>query len=69
MFRSLHLCPQAHYQSAGGVVGALLAAAGTRLPGDEWALAAGNSLGCGPLLFHLPQVSGRCVQAAAGASG
>ncbi|PSC75198.1 Sodium hydrogen exchanger 7 [Micractinium conductrix] len=46
-----------HFQSTGGVVGALLVAAGTHLPGSEWAVAEGNSLGRGPLLFHLPQAA------------
>ncbi|KAL4437060.1 hypothetical protein ABPG75_004199 [Micractinium tetrahymenae] len=45
------------FQSTGGVVGALLAATGARLPGSDTAVAEGNSLGRGPLLFHLPQVA------------
>lgn len=47
--------PQEYYQSTGGVVGALLAGAGTALPGSDVAVAEGNSLGRGPLVYHLPQ--------------
>lgn len=36
-------------------MGALLAAAGTALPGSDVAVAEGNSLGRGPLVYHLPQ--------------
>lgn len=50
-------CLQEHYQSTGAVVGALLAAAGSALPGSDEAVAEGNSLGRGPLVFHLPQTA------------
>lgn len=41
------------------MVGALLAAAGAALPGSDAAVAEGNSLGRGPLVFHLPQARAR----------
>ncbi|GAB4813268.1 hypothetical protein N2152v2_000314 [Parachlorella kessleri] len=44
-----------YYQGIGGTVGVLLAMTGTRLPGTELALAEGNTLGKGPVVFHLPQ--------------
>lgn len=44
-----------YYQGAGGVVGVLLSMTGTKLPGTELALAEGNSLGKGPIVFHIPQ--------------
>lgn len=47
---------QEYYQGIGGTVGLLLAVAGTRLPGSEVAIAEGNTLGRGPIVFHLPQV-------------
>ena len=47
---------QEYFQGIGGCVGVLLAVTGSRLPGQEAAVAEGNSLGKGPLLFHIPQV-------------
>jgi len=44
-----------YFQSAGGVVGVLLCMTGTKLPGTEMAIAEGNTLGKGPLVFHVPQ--------------
>ncbi|KAI3423997.1 hypothetical protein D9Q98_009830 [Chlorella vulgaris] len=44
-----------YFQGTGGVVGSLLALTGTRLPGNETAVAEGNTLGKGPTLFHVPQ--------------
>lgn len=43
------------FQGAGGLVGALLSLAGSRVPGKEWAVAEGNAVGRGPLVFFLPQ--------------
>lgn len=48
---------QERFQSAGGVVGALLATTGAHLPGCDAAVADGSSLGRSLLLFHLPQAS------------
>ncbi|KAL4855765.1 Sodium/hydrogen exchanger 7 [Chlorella vulgaris] len=44
-----------YFQGTGGVVGSLLALTGTHLPGNETAVAEGNTLGKGPTLFHVPQ--------------
>lgn len=44
-----------YYQGAGGVVGVLLCLTGTKLPGTEMAIAEGNALGKGPVVFHVPQ--------------
>lgn len=44
-----------YFQSAGGVVGVLLCSTGSKLPGTEIAIAEGNTLGKGPVVFHVPQ--------------
>ncbi len=41
----------------------LLPATGTRLPGADSAVAEGNTLGKGPMLFHLPQSMVASLQA------
>jgi hypothetical protein len=43
------------FQGAGGLVGSLLSLTGSRVPGKEWAVAEGNAVGKGPLVFFLPQ--------------
>eukprot|EP00887_Chlorella_sp_A99_P005087 scaffold25.g5087.t1 len=54
--------PKEFFQGTGGVVGSLLAMTGARLPRTtEHAVAVGNTLGKGPLLFHLPQAMVRQV--------
>lgn len=44
-----------YFQGSGGVVGVLLCMTGSKLPGTELAIAQGNALGKGPLVFHVPQ--------------
>ena len=57
-----------YYQGIGGVVGLVLMLTGSHLPGRQVAVAEGNALGKGPVLFHLPQHTARTLrsQAAAG---
>ncbi|PRW32594.1 Sodium hydrogen exchanger 7 [Chlorella sorokiniana] len=52
-----------YFQGIGGVVGALLAWTGTCLPGGDSAVTEGNTLGKGPMLFHLPQSTVASLQA------
>ena len=44
-----------YYQGTGSMVGVLLTTTGTQLPGSEMAIAEGNALGKGPVVFHVPQ--------------
>ena len=51
------LCKE-YFQGPGGVIGALLSVANSKLAGvQEVAVAEGNALGRGPIVFHLPQAA------------
>lgn len=54
-----------YFQGTGGVLGILLALTGTKLPGTDLAIAEGNALGKGPLVFHFPQKAVREIQSSA----
>lgn len=59
------LIKKEYFQGTGSMVGVLLSMTGTRLPGSEMAIAEGNALGKGPILFHLPQyLSYRIIEGA-----
>ncbi|KAL6780791.1 hypothetical protein ACKKBF_B11690 [Auxenochlorella protothecoides x Auxenochlorella symbiontica] len=57
--KQIHVAPDGtrreYYQGIGGVVGLVLMLTGSYLPGRQMAVAEGNVLGKGPVLFHLPQ--------------
>jgi hypothetical protein len=54
-----------YFQGSGGIIGVLLCITGTKLPGTELAIAEGNALGKGPVVFHIPQQVVQRIQTAA----
>ena len=56
-----------YFQGCGGIIGVLLCTTGTKLPGTELAIAEGNALGKGPVVFHVPQQVVQKVQTEAAA--
>jgi hypothetical protein len=54
-----------YFQGSGGIIGVLLCITGTKLPGTELAIAEGNALGKGPVVFHVPQQVVQRIQTAA----
>jgi hypothetical protein len=70
--KRIHIRPDGgrkeYFQGSGGIIGVLLSITGTKLPGTELAIAEGNALGKGPVVFHVPQHMVQRIQSLA-ASG